>query len=265
MEKTETREQLNVIVFCLKSIFMSIKGFLIAICFISTFGFSQNEVSTESIWQNKWLTKDFVLGKFDYKNHDLFEKVKPNHTSKTIYLNKEVYHAFLRMHAKAKTDGISLKIMSGTRNFSEQKAIWERKWKKYASLNPFDRAQKILEYSSMPSTSRHHWGTDIDLNSLTNSYFETGPGAQVYAWLLKHANSYGFYQVYTEKNNGRTGYNLERWHWSYMPLASHYLDYYNTHISYSDISDFKGSELAESLHSISQYVNGISEHSKLYK
>jgi len=61
---------------------MSIKGFLIAICFISTFGFSQNEVSTESIWQNKWLTKDFVLGKFDYKNHDLFEKVKPKEHKK---------------------------------------------------------------------------------------------------------------------------------------------------------------------------------------
>jgi len=243
---------------------MSIKVCLLVV-FISTVAFSQHEHLPESHQQRKWLTKDFVLGKFDYKNHDLFEKVKPNHASKSIYLNKEVYRAFVKMHAKAKTDGISLKIISGTRNFDEQKAIWERKWKKYENLNPFDRAQKILEYSSMPSTSRHHWGTDIDLNSFTNSYFESGSGAQAYAWLSEHANSYGFYQVYTEKNKGRTGYNLERWHWSYLPLASTYLEYYNAHISYSDISDFKGAELAESLHSISLYVNGISKRSKLHK
>ncbi|NJK84501.1 MAG: M15 family metallopeptidase [Saprospiraceae bacterium] len=42
--------------------------------------------------------------------------------------------------------------------------------------NPQERALKILKYSSMPGTSRHHWGTDIDLNSFSNSYFEQGEG-----------------------------------------------------------------------------------------
>ena len=32
------------------------------------------------------------------------------------------------MHAAAKKDGINLQIVSGTRNFEEQKGIWERKW-----------------------------------------------------------------------------------------------------------------------------------------
>ncbi|WP_405291519.1 M15 family metallopeptidase [Algibacter sp. Ld11] len=206
------------------------------------------------------ITKDFVLGKFDYKAHEAFEKVSASHSSKTIYLNKSCYKAFKAMHKQAKTYGINLIIISGTRNFYEQKSIWERKWKKYSSLEPKIRALKILEYSSMPTSSRHHWGTDMDLNNLTNSYFEKGEGLKIYNWLLKHAKSYGFKQVYTEKINGRTGYNLEKWHWSYMPLAETYLEFYNENISYTDIIDFKGFEQAQELDVIKYYVNGISKN-----
>ena len=202
---------------------MNIKA-LILVCFISSITFGQNEPYSE----NPELTKDFVLGKFDYKAHEQFTKVNSNHALKTLYLNKQAYNAFVSMFNHAKTEGVSLKIMSGTRNFAEQKIIWERKWEKYNYLASIERTQKILEYSSMPSTSRHHWGTDIDLNSFTNSYFETEQGARVYKWLIKNANNYGFHQVYTEKPTGRTGYNLERWHWSYLPLASIYLNFYKT-------------------------------------
>jgi LAS superfamily LD-carboxypeptidase LdcB len=212
--------------------------------------------------QKKAITKDFVLGKFDYKSHERFVKTKAIHTSKRIYLDKEAYDAFIKMYNHAKNEGVQLKIISGTRNFTEQQAIWERKWKKYESLEPMTRAKKILEYSSMPSTSRHHWGTDIDLNSLNNTYFESGEGQKVYHWLNENAHSYGFYQVYTEKSSGRTGYNLERWHWSYLPLASQYLEFYNQYISNNDISGFKGAELAESLNIITNYVNGIAEDAK---
>ena len=152
-----------------------------------------------------------------------------------------------------------MKIISGTRNFYEQKSIWERKWKKYENLKPNARALKILEYSSMPTSSRHHWGTDMDLNNLNNSYFEKGEGLKIYNWLLKHAKAYGFKQVYTEKTHRRTGYNMEKWHWSYMPLAETYLEFYNANISYADIIDFKGFEQAQELDVIKYYVNGISK------
>ncbi|WP_299523787.1 M15 family metallopeptidase [Winogradskyella sp.] len=205
------------------------------------------------------ISKDFVLGKFDYKVDSTFVKVSTKYANKTIYLKDEVYRAFLQMCDAATKDGISFKIISGTRNFYEQKAIWKRKWSAYKNLNPKERALKILEYSSMPSTSRHHWGTDIDLNSLNNSYFNSGKGLKEHKWLMANANSFGFYQVYTEKTNGRTGYQLEKWHWSYLPLASQYLAFYNANIGEKDISGFKGSELVSQLHIIENYVNGISE------
>ncbi|RNC86807.1 MAG: D-alanyl-D-alanine carboxypeptidase family protein [Winogradskyella sp.] len=218
----------------------------------------------DSIIKKPKISKDFILGKFDYKTDTSFVLVDSKYSVKPLYLKNEAYTAFKSMQKAAEQDGITLNILSGTRNFNEQKAIWERKWKRYEHLPPKERALKILEYSSMPSTSRHHWGTDMDLNSLNNSYFALGHGKKIYDWLQKHANSFGFYQVYTEKSNGRTGYNLERWHWSYLPLASEYLNAYNNQISYNDINGFEGSEIAKELDVITTYVNGIALNAKTY-
>ncbi|OMP29945.1 M15 family metallopeptidase [Mangrovimonas sp. DI 80] len=206
---------------------------------------------------------DFLLGKFNYKKDSTFTKVSDVHSSKTLYIKKEVYEAFINMYNHAKADNIDLKIISGTRNFYEQKAIWERKWEKYSSLDSIDRALKILEYSSMPSTSRHHWGTDVDLNNLNNSYFETGRGEKEYNWLINHAHTYGFHQVYTSKTNGRKGYNMEKWHWTYLPLSEGYLTFYNKNVKLKDITGFKGADLAYKLNVIEVYVNGISNSLKI--
>ena len=114
------------------------------------------------------------------------------------------------MAQAARQEGIALRIISATRNFAAQQRIWEAKWRGRRKVNgqvlnimvpnPTQRALKILEYSSMPGTSRHHWGTDIDLNALTNAYFTSGERVKkVYDWLQAHAAEYGFCQVYTEQ------------------------------------------------------------------
>lgn len=231
---------------------------------ISQIEVTKGTLDTLKIIKNPHLniTKDFVLGKFDYRSDSTFSKIKSPYTSKEIYLKTETTDAFLKMYNEAQMAGIELKIISGTRNFDEQKVIWERKWKKYQNLEPLQRAIKILEYSAMPGSSRHHWGTDIDLNSLNNSYFHRGKGLAVYEWLKTHANQFGFYQVYTDKDQGRTGYNLENWHWSYLPLANSYLDFYNNHIINEDIDGFSGYDQAQEVKIIQDYVNGISKKAK---
>ncbi|GAB2775645.1 M15 family metallopeptidase [Salinimicrobium soli] len=203
------------------------------------------------------ISKDLLLGKLQYEHEENFIKVAKEHASKTTFLNREVYTAFVRMHEAAKADGIELKIVSGARNFEAQKAIWDYKWKLFEELEPLERSKKILEFSSMPSTSRHHWGTDVDLNNLENSYFEEGKGKAEYEWLLNNAYKFGFHQVYTSKESGRTGYEEEKWHWSYLPLAGTYLEIYNRIINYGDITDFQGAYLAAAQKMISAYVNGI--------
>ncbi len=210
--------------------------------------------------QETAVSSDFLLGRFDYRLVKDFEKVDRKYADRSIYLKSVVYSAFKEMHRAALKDGIELKILSGTRNFEEQRKIWESKWQKLEDLSPLERAKTILEFSSMPATSRHHWGTDIDLNYLENCHFEEGKGKAVYEWLVKNAPRFGFHQVYTSQEDGRKGYHEEKWHWSYLPLASKFLADYNRTISSREINGFSGSELAEEIKIIPEYVNGIPVH-----
>jgi zinc D-Ala-D-Ala carboxypeptidase len=213
--------------------------------------------------------KNYLLGKFDPVTHEQFAKLRDEHaqgSAKDGYLRKETYEAFIKMSDAARKDGVELTIISATRNFDSQKRIWENKWEGRTLVegknlttvkDPKDRARLILLYSSMPSTSRHHWGTDMDLNSLENSFFESGQGLKIYQWLTAHAAEYGFCQPYTSKVGGRTGYEEEKWHWSYLPLSGVFLEEYKKKVTYKDIKGFIGSEVAASIDVIGNYVVGV--------
>ncbi len=205
--------------------------------------------------------KNYLLGKFDPATDHRFVKPDERYTTgaaRNQYLRKEVWEAFLKMAQAAEQSGVRLVILSATRNFETQKQIWERKWRNEAAITvPTERAKKILQYSAMPGTSRHHWGTDIDLNSLDNEYFSTDEGRKVYEWLTRHAHEYGFCQPYTSKSGGRTGYEEEKWHWSFTPLSMPLLWHYLNIISLADISGFEGSDTAVELDVISNYVFGV--------
>lgn len=212
-----------------------------------------------------------LTGKFSPEKEQGFDEVDIEYASrKGIYLNIEAYKAFIKMFYAAQKDGIKLTIISGTRNFNYQKSIWEAKWNGSRLVDgknlavtvsdPVERAGIILKYSSMPGTSRHHWGTDIDLNSLDNQYFETSAGKKVYEWLRENASGFGYCQPYTPGRS--SGYAEEKWHWSYIPLAGGYLTEYVKNINYSHISGFSGSNTAEKIDVINNYVIAIDSSCK---
>jgi D-alanyl-D-alanine carboxypeptidase len=203
--------------------------------------------------------KDYLVGKTNFSSDKGFVIVDSKNSSKNIYLRTQVYEAFIKMSNAAKKDGIDLIIISGARSFDHQKRIWERKWKNLSNnLTDREKALKILQFSSMPMSSRHHWGTDFDLNSLENEYFEIGEGLKIYKWLVNNASEFGFCQVYSDKKiNNRNGYEMEKWHWSYIPLASQVLERYNKNISIKDFNGFIGSDVASDVKIIENYVNGI--------
>ena len=176
------------------------------------------------------------------------------------------------MREAAQKDGVQLTIISAARNFNHQKRIWEAKWNGNRLVNgknlktdipePGKRAVAILKYSSMPGTSRHHWGTDIDINSLSPSYFESGKGKKEYEWLRDNADQFGFCQVYSEKGMDRVyGYEEEKWHWSYVPIASKYTRFFERNVSQKDITGFDGSDALQ-FSLILNYVTGIASHCK---
>lgn len=212
----------------------------------------------------------YVTGDFDPAQDTGFILVPREKADRSgMYLRKDTYKAFLAMDSAARKDGIILQIRSATRNFDYQKSIWEKKWTGKTPIengeklnestpDPVERALKILRYSSMPGTSRHHWGTDIDMNNFTNRFFEHGEGLKIYSWLQEHAASYGFRQPYTEKSSIRPfGYNEEKWHWSFYPVSDVLTEYAATHLNDSMISGFLGAETAEQINVVKTYVLGI--------
>jgi LAS superfamily LD-carboxypeptidase LdcB len=205
-------------------------------------------------------TKEQLLGKITPAKDTNFSLIAAQFTDKkNIYLHKEAYAAFEKMAAAAAKEGIKIKIISATRTFDAQKTIWEKKWVRadYIKFPEQQRVKEIMKYSSMPGTSRHHWGTDIDINSLENSYFEKPEGKKLYDWMIKNAAQFGFFQTYTSKKDGRTGYEEEKWHWSYMPIAGPMLIEYQKVIKYADINGFSGSQYAAANKVIEEYVLGI--------
>ncbi|MFM2375329.1 MAG: hypothetical protein RLZZ165_426 [Bacteroidota bacterium] len=223
------------------------------------------------------ISKAHLLGRIVPAKDPDFVLIAQKYTVKSgIYLRREAYSAFEKMHAAAAAAGITLTILSATRTFADQKTIWENKWTGRtivggknlgaAVSDPVERAKIILRYSSMPGSSRHHWGTDVDLNSLENSYFLDGVGRRVYAWLQAHAAEFGFCQPYTPIAPDRPGgYQEERWHWSYMPLSMRFLEAYRAKVRLADIHGFLGSETAEPLKILEHYVAGIAPRCKEWK
>lgn len=153
----------------------------------------------------------------------------PNLTSKQNLI-PTVEEAFNNMQSDALKQGISIQIVSGYRSFSRQQYIFKKKYKKYKQqgLTENQILTKITEYSTIPGTSRHHWGTDIDIiqqlnkmprNLLVESnYSNEGIFCPMKQWMDQNAYKYGFYLVYTENKN-RTGFKYEPWHYSYAPIS----------------------------------------------
>jgi len=209
-------------------------------------------------------TTDDLTGRFAPETNADFVPVASAYTVNATHMRKEAYEALVKMFKSAQRDGINLIIVSGTRNHARQTEIWSEKWNNLTH-DPAERARTILEYSSMPGTSRHHWGTDVDLNSVEPEYFETSQGQKVYAWLVKNAASYGFFQPYIVHGDAReTGYKEEKWHWSYYPIADQLLRAYKRMVGYELINGFPGSEYAPQLNVIEHFVQGIPDGPAVY-
>lgn len=162
---------------------------------------------------------DGQLGAVHGKGKGNLVAINSRYTNKNELVHSQVLNPLMRLIQKAEQDGVRLSIVSAYRSYDHQKSIWERKWGDSAN-DDIGKAKSILRLSSFPGTSRHHWGTDIDFNSVATSYWQSGEGQRAYQWLKNNAPNFGFCEVY---GKGRSqGYDFEPWHWSYMPVANQY-------------------------------------------
>ncbi len=159
-------------------------------------------------------------------------------------LHPEAARALEKLGVKARDAGFELAIASSFRSYDRQLAIYNGKALcqrpvhddrglpvDMQALDPGDRLAAILRFTALPGTSRHHWGTDVDLYDaaavdadyrvqLTPG--EVAPGGvfdAFHCWLdaqMAVGESEGFYRPY---GVDRGGVAPERWHLSYAPVA----------------------------------------------
>ncbi|UOY07511.1 M15 family metallopeptidase [Muricauda sp. SCSIO 64092] len=167
----------------------------------------------------------------EYSILELMGKADIELFGKGINLRKDAHDAFVDMKKAAYTAGFDIKIVSSYRDFYRQQAIWERKYIKYTEVDgmePIPAMEKIIEYSTIPGTSRHHWGTDIDIIDgypkvdgdvlVPEKFGEGGPFEGLKKWLDENSESFGFHLVYTD-SYFRRGFKYEPWHYSYAPTS----------------------------------------------
>ncbi len=166
-----------------------------------------------------------------------------------VRLHHDALEPFLALRDAGRLEGFELGILSGFRGFEQQLSIWNRKvGGELAVLSsdavPLDIAKMtseelvfaILRWSALPGASRHHWGTDIDVydvNATPEGYqielvpAEVDAGGMfgpLHEWLddrIANNQSFGFYRPY---DRDRGGVAPERWHLSYAPVASTWLN-----------------------------------------
>jgi LAS superfamily LD-carboxypeptidase LdcB len=162
----------------------------------------------------------------------------------TYWLSGPTVAAFSGLVEASRQQGFELAIASAHRNFQRQLLIWNEK---AAGLRPvldeagneldfdmLDKRQRVfamLRWSALPGTSRHHWGSDIDVYdaaALTAEYrVQLCPGecsaggvfSELHRWLdesISEGRSCGFYRPFDIDCGGVAP---EPWHLSFAPEA----------------------------------------------
>ena len=155
-------------------------------------------------------------------------------------MQEEVNEAYEQMRKAAAKVGIDIKVVSAHRSYHRQREIWNAKYSRLISkgLSAKDAIQEIITYSTLPGTSRHHWGTDIDIIDnanpqsgdvlLAEKFYGDGPSSALRSWMNQNAEDYGFLEVYTNDPN-RKGFSHEPWHYTYHSLSKAYLEVLTNH------------------------------------
>jgi hypothetical protein len=121
-----------------------------------------------------------------------------------------------------------------------KKTVDRAKWLAETSKKRLDI---IIQFSSLPGTSRHHWGTEVDFNSTNVADWQPAAGSkpagqffELGQWLQSNAGKAGFVQSYTAGRKG--GYQEEPWHYSYAPIAKSLRQMYNDKVNLEkDVKD----------------------------
>ncbi|HEY6529831.1 MAG TPA: M15 family metallopeptidase [Cellvibrionaceae bacterium] len=149
--------------------------------------------------------------------------------------------ALARLRAAAQHAGFELRLASGFRSFSQQLSIWNAKARGERRVvdgqeNPIDilslrdeeKLFAILQWSALPGTSRHHFGTDWDVYAenvmpanyrlqLTQEEYLHGVQKEFNRWLTEFIRTDN--EFTRPFDDASFGVAREPWHISFIPEA----------------------------------------------
>jgi D-alanyl-D-alanine carboxypeptidase len=126
--------------------------------------------------------------------------------SKDCRLIRPAARAWNTMHAAARALDIELRPLSGFRSVGRQTEIIRGK------LDLGENISEILKSIAAPGYSEHHTGRAIDIGSHDALPLEEAfANTRAYAWLIRHADEFGFKLSFPRHNPH--GIVYEPWHW----------------------------------------------------
>lgn len=171
-------------------------------------------------------------------NQALFE-LYPNH-----WIHENSQAAVILLQQQAAKAGFDLRLASSYRSFAQQCKIWNEKFNGnrpvydphgrpvvMSKLNELEKIKAICYYSAIPGTSRHHWGTDMDvydaakitrqdLQLIPEEYQANGPCSALFDWMIKTLPTLEFSFPYLPPYSDTLKIANEPWHISHNPVAS---------------------------------------------
>ena len=162
-------------------------------------------------------------------------------------IHTEIKDDLYKWSRLCQNQGIDFAVASGFRSYERQLLIWNEKVQGKRALKNADgqivhiqglTEQKILDlillWSHIPGSSRHHWGTDLDVFDATwykqqkkklelenYHYLGFGPSAKFHCYneeLLTNKNIMPFYRPYNDSEH--KSFMPELWHYSHQKVAA---------------------------------------------
>lgn len=124
-------------------------------------------------------------------------------------IHKDVYPYITAMVAAAQADGVDLQVWSPFRSYAVQNDLFQRQVDRVGG----DEALAATVVAR-PGTSEHNTGLCADFNMAQDRFENT----EMYTWMCKNAENYGFILRYPKDKQHITGVIYESWHWRFVGI-----------------------------------------------
>lgn len=128
-----------------------------------------------------------------------------------------------KMIDDAKSDGISLSIVSAYRSKEKQQSLFQNNVNSYLQTGKTQSQAEAETAQTVapPGYSEHQTGLAADLGYNGRSYLDSSyEKTPAFTWLMTHCADYGFILRYSKDKVDVTKYDYEPWHYRYVGVEN---------------------------------------------